>query len=148
MMKCGDLAITEQLIGDAIANSVSPGFVYGRSGNVVEGWLKNNEVFSNRVGLPFGLNNGLLLSVWCGTQNLNTYDIEIYEHEGDEVNLTLLVTLQITVATRTKIFTQADIKTANGGNDVSVGTLKQLGVKIKNGPANEPKVSLFVGGTP
>lgn len=145
MMKCDDLAIIEQLIGGAVANSVSPGFTYGRSGNVpAESWYINNEVVSNITGIPFGLQAGKILAVWAGSQLTATYDIEIYEHEGNEVNLTLLATINI-VALTSAIIIPTDTE-FNQSADPS--QFKQIGCKLVNGSAKFPKVSIFLGGTP
>ena len=144
ILKCTQLALVEQLIGAGIANSASPGFVYGRGGNVPgNSWYLNNAVPSNITGVAFGLNNGKVLAVWAVSQNIHTYDIAVYEHLGDEIALTLLATVSI-VAARTQIIVPTDAEfthSADPSKDV------QLGCRIINGSAKNPKCSLFLGGT-
>jgi hypothetical protein len=138
---CDDIPIIEQMIGFSISNSASPGFIFGRGGNASSNtWLINNEVPSNITGIPFGLNNGKLLEVWVASENVDTYDIEVYWHLGDEISLTLLTTVNV-VAQRQDFFGVLDFGLIN------VPTEVQLGAKITGGSAKNPKVALFVGGS-
>jgi len=139
-MKCDDLAIIEQTVGDGIANSASPGFIFGRGGNAAaNSWLINNEVPSNITGIPFGLSNGKILQIWAASQDIDTYDINIYHHLGDEISLTLMTTISI-VATRQQFFGPVDF------GIVLVPQNVQLAARIVNGNAKNPKCSVFVGG--
>jgi hypothetical protein len=137
---CDDIPLIEQMIGVSIANSASPGFVYGRGGNVPAGsWLINNEVPSNITGIPFGLDNGKLVAVWGASQDIDTYDIEIYWHLGDSVSLTLLTTVSV-ISLRQDFFDISDFGTVNVPKNV------QLATRITNGSAKNPKCALFIGG--
>lgn len=119
---------------DAVA---LPGFDFGRSGNAAaNSWLLNNAVPSNLVGIPVGMSSAFITEVWVGSENVDTYDIEIYEHEGDEINLTLLTTVNI-VALRTATFSV----------NVAITTGRQMAVRIVNGNAKNPKVYVLVKGS-
>lgn len=79
-----------------IGASASPGFSWGRSGNNSSGtWLLNEGVPSNRSGRIIFVNNPELFAIFVNTRDLATYTISIYEHQGDEINLTLLDTLSV-----------------------------------------------------
>ena len=137
---CDDIPLIEQLIGNKLATSANPGFVFGRGGNVTSGsWLLNNDVPSNITGIPFGLLGGNLLQVWAASQNVDTYDIGLYWHLGDEIGLTLLATMNI-VAERQDFFGIPDFGT------VPVPSNVQIAVRISNGAAKNPKASVFIGG--
>jgi len=156
MLHCDDLAIIEQTAGLVASNSASAGYIYGRTSNSSGGptnavtsgdWLKTpSQNFSNISGLTFGLSNGKILGIFANTRDLDTYDFTIFQHDGDEVNLTALVTLSV-VATRMKVFTLADIQAANGGSDVLIGSPKQLAVRITDGSAQSASIQILPGGT-
>ena len=86
-------AIDELCINTSL--SASPGYAFGRSGNrVANDWLNiYGQIRSNRTGIPFGLNNGRIIEIWAGNEDINTFDITIYEHQGDSVGLTSLTTV-------------------------------------------------------
>ena len=142
-MLCGcDLPLIEQLIGTSIANAVSPGYMFDRTGtNGVNNWLKAGNIFSNVTGWPFGLANGKINGIWVGNEDLNTFDIDIYEHEGDEVNLTNLVTVSVGVAARNAFFDASDFGVVN----ITQGY--QLAARVSGGSIKEPRVVVFAGGT-
>ena len=142
LIDCGVTSKMLQTVLEEICASLqatsTPGFSFGRGGNAAaNSWYINNEVPSNLVGIPIGTSNSEITEIWCGSENTDTYDVEIYEHEGDEVNLTLLTTVSI-VANRTQNFT---------GLTVSVTTGRQIAVKIVNGNAKNPKVFVIIKGT-
>lgn len=86
---------------EEIGASASPGFSFGRNGALSQNtWLRRpGNVPSNRAGVTIKINNPVVTGVSCANRNVETYDVEIYEHEGNEVNLTLLGTVTVTAAT-------------------------------------------------
>jgi hypothetical protein len=123
-------------------DSVSPGFLFSRTGNSRNNdWFKAGENFSNVTGWPFGLNLGQITGIWVGCQNPSTFDISIYEHQGSEVNLTLLTTVSVTVATTNAFFYPSDF-----GN-IGITQGYQMAARVTSGNLREGKVILFAQGT-
>jgi hypothetical protein len=100
--------LTETTIGGAIKETItivgasaSPGFSFGRSGSLSQNtWLRRvGDVPSNRAGVTLDIGNPVVTRVSCANRNVETYDVEIYEHEGNSANLTLLGTVTVTNAT-------------------------------------------------
>lgn len=118
---------------EEIGASASPGFSLGRSGNTVSGtWLlRTGSIPSNKTGLPIGITSPIITSIQVGNEDISTFDVEIYEHDGNEINLTLLTTVSI-IAARTAIFTVS--VPATYGKQIaaliSSGTCKNVGVDI------------------
>jgi hypothetical protein len=105
------------------AISASPGFTWGRSGNVNPNtWLLNDSVPSNLSGRNVFLLNAFITKVFVANQNATSgIQIEIYSHDGNSVNLTLLGTVT-TAAIRSNTFTV----------NYPVALNKQIAMKIKN----------------
>jgi len=91
-----------------VAVSASPGFTWGRSGNVnVNTWLLNDSVPSNLSGRTIFLNSASIIRVFVANQDAAAgIIIEFYTHDGDSVNLTLLGSVT-TAAARSNTFTVA-----------------------------------------
>lgn len=121
---------------ERIADSISPGFTFGDSGNVsANSWLLNDTVPSNKTGRLIYLNAAELVSVTCSNENINTFDVEVYEHDG--TIFTLLYTLNVVAARQAKAT----------GLSVALTTDKELAIKIVNGSAKNPVVGLQLKGT-
>lgn len=136
--------LTSETTGEAIrelANTVgvsaSPGFSFGRSGNSSSGtWLLvTGSVPSNRAGITVALNNPQITQVFIANENISTFDIGIYEHEGDEINLTLLETVSV-VSSRSASFAVS----------VAVTAGRQLATRITSGSARNVNVGLQLKG--
>lgn len=120
---------------EEIGASASPGFSFGRSGNLSSGqWLRRpGNVPSNRAGITMAITNPVITTIACSNRNIETYDVRIYEHDGDQTNLTLLTTVSI-VAARGGIFTVS--VTATQGKQLAarlwnaVGQVRDLGVDL------------------
>lgn len=123
---------------EEIGASASPGFGFGRSGNLPNGtWLyRIGSVISNRSGVTVFITNAIISQIACSTENLNTYDVTVYEHDGDELNLTAITTVSV-VNSRKAIFSLAAPVTTN----------KQLAVRITSGSAKNLGVDLQLKGS-
>ena len=118
--------------------SASPGFSFGRSGNNSNGtWLLvTGSVPSNRAGITVALSNPVITQVFIANENINTFDITIFEHEGDEINLTSLGTVSV-VASRSATF-DVNFPLTSG---------RQLAVQITSGSARNVNVGLQLQGS-
>ena len=126
-------------VQDAISEigaSASPGFSFGRSGNLSQNtWLRRpGNVPSNRAGVTINIQSPAVTQVACANRNVETYDVEIYEHDGNQAALTLLGTVTVTAAT-SGIFTvnfpatqgrQLAVRLGSTGT----GNVRDLGVDI------------------
>jgi hypothetical protein len=133
--------INESIIEETSA-SASPGFGFGRAGNVVAStWLtRSGGVPSNKTGVVMGINTPTLQRISIGNEDVNTFDISIYEHDGNEINLTLLTTVSV-VSERTDSFTESDFGT------VAATSGKQLAVRVTSGSAKNLGVDITIKGT-
>jgi len=120
--------------------SASPGFAWGRNGNINKNvWLLNNEVSSNLTGIPFALTDGELVNLWIGNEDVKTFDLTLFEHDGDEINLTSLVTVSLT-AQRFKSFDITDFGT------IAITKDKQLAARVTDGSGKNVKVFAVIKG--
>ena len=121
-----------------VATSASPGFSWGRSGNIsANTWLQNEGVSSNKSGRAVTFSDANIVRIYTSTENLNTYTLSVYEHEGDSINLTLLTTLVIT-ASRTG---------DSGVLLIPVTTGRQVAVRITSGSAKNILVGMNLSGS-
>jgi hypothetical protein len=120
-----------------IATSASPGFSWGRSGNLsTNTWLQNEGVSSNRAGRTVTFSSPEITRIFTASEDLNTYTITIYEHEGDSINLTALTTLSATAS-----------RTADSGTiSVTVTQGRQLAIRITSGSAKNLVVGMTLAG--
>jgi len=121
---------------EEIGASASPGFSFGRNGNLSQNtWLRRpGNVPSNRAGVTLDIANPVITRISAANRNVETYDIEIYEHEGNQVNLTLLTTVTVTAATSQSFSVSVP---ATEGRQLAVrlgssstGNVRDLGVDI------------------
>lgn len=121
MISCTTLAHIEEMAKALIAASGRPSYSFGRDGNHPSlTWLDADGKPSNKVGIPFGLNNGQLTELWVGNELLVAYDLTLYHHLGDEVSLTSLVTVSMPAGVRTKRFTISDFGIITVPKDVQI----------------------------
>ena len=125
-------------VNDKVNASASPGFSFGRSGNVPsDTWLyRPGGVPSNTTGIPMAITGPSVVLVAVGNENVSTFNIQVYEHEGDEVNLTLIGTVSV-VSARTGVFS-VNFPATSG---------RQLAIKLSSGSAKNPGVDLQLQGT-
>ena len=116
-------------VQNSVLTSASPGFSFGRAGNVSKGaYLLNETVPSNTSGRYVYINGAAVKRVFISTQNVGTYTFGVYWHDGDQINLTLLGTVTITAA--------------RGGSfsvNWSVATGKQLAVRVEAASTDAPR---------
>jgi hypothetical protein len=121
--------------GDAA--SASPGFSFGRSGNIPKNtWLSNETVPSNKAGRFVYINNAVITRVFLSSEDVDTYDVQVYHHLGDEVNLTLVGTVSVVSA-------RGDTFPVNWA--VPTGT--QLAIKVSDGSAKNLIAGLQLSGS-
>jgi len=126
----------EELCG-YIAISASPGFTWGRSGNVPAGsWLLNDTVPSNLTGRNIFLYNGQIEMVYTSNEITSTYDLSIYEHDG--TTYTLLTTISLISGKSIENYLATPISITNG---------KELAAKIETGSAKNVTAGLLLRGT-
>ena len=127
-------------IKNSIATSASPGFTYGRSGNLpANTWLLNDTVPCNKSGRINFLSSASIVKIFIANELPDIIKIGIYSHDGNEINLTLLGTVT-TAAQNSNTFTVA----------FAVALGKQIAVKIEGDTASGGKnmdVGLQLKGT-
>ncbi len=124
-------------LDDNAAVSASPGFTWGRKGRSNTGtWLKNDDVPSNRSGRTTALlSSPVITRIFTATDKLDTYDLSVYEHDGDEINLTLLTTVSVTSS-----------RVGDFGVNVSVTNGRQLATRVTSGSAKNIVVGVILKG--
>lgn len=146
-IECSDREDVQGVLEDiceVVNTSASPGFSFGRQGNNSAGTFLNRPggTPSNRTGVNFGLSDGSLDLIAVGTQNLDTYTVRVWQHEGNFINPVLIAEVNI-VASRREIFekdvdyTQLNPLTKN----------EQIAVEIEAGTARNPGVDLQFSGS-
>ena len=127
-LDCEIINFIEEFTLNSIAANASPGYTWGRGNtNNLNQWLDaTGSRPSNKTGVPFDLNNGKLIKFWIGNENLTDFEISLYSHEGDEINLTLLASFDIIAGSpaRSQFFTIADF------GDVDIPQGVQLAARI------------------
>lgn len=132
-----DVQAAIEEVSDSVQTSASPGFSFGRSGNVSSGtWLQNEGVPSNRAGRWVYINNAEVTAVFVANENVSTFSLEVYYHDGGGVNLTLIGTVNVVAAYGNKFPTS-----------FAVPTDKQLAIKLASGSGKNVIAGLELRGT-
>ena len=129
--------VTEALqeICDRIANSASPGFTWGRSGSVIPGtWMQNDNVPSNIAGRTVGLEGASIKKIQMANGAVNTFTLDIYEHDGTTYTLLHTVTFSAVRAEEQDL-------------NIAVTKGKQLAIQLGTGSADNLEVGLLLTGT-
>ena len=114
----------------------TPTFTWGRSGNVPSGtWLQNETVPSNTTGRTIGLIGTLIERIFVSNEVPNTFNLEVYEHDG--VTYTLLKTVSV-VALRSTYFDMLPPVACTIG--------KEMAVKLSSGSAKNLVVIVVMKG--
>lgn len=131
-----DVQAAIEELNNTVDTSASPGFTWGRSGNVPSGsWLINDTVPSNISGRSVFLTNATLEYVFVRCENPTTLDMEVYEHDG--TIYTLITTITLT-ASRAGDFPIASLPLTTG---------KELAMKLSSGSAKNPVVGCVLKGS-
>lgn len=116
-------------IENRVNTSASPGFSYGRTGNITPGtYLQCESVPSNISGRWVYINSASVTKVFVSNELTTTFSVSVYSHDGNEANLTLLGTVTVSAA-------KGDSFDVNW----SVATDKQLAVRLSPTSANSAK---------
>lgn len=122
-------------VPESAGTGASPGFSFGRSGNVSSGaYLSNESVPSNVTGRPVDLDGARIVQVSISNENTNTFTIELEEHDG--TTFTSLGTFVVTAARSIKF---ADL-------NIPVSANKEMSAKVLSGSAKNPVVTVYVKG--
>lgn len=120
---------------EEVGASASPGYSFGRNGNLSSNtWLRRpGNVPSNRAGVTINITNPVIKSISCANRNIETYTVEVYEHDGNQANLTLLGTVTVVAATSGTF--SVNFPATNGRQlavrlGTSVGSVRDLGVDV------------------
>lgn len=126
-----------------IQTAASPGFSFGRQGNISNGTFLNRPggVPSNRTGVNFGLSNGSLDVIAVGTENLDTYTIKVWQHDGNFINPVEITTVSITSSRKEVLELGVDYTLTN-----SLVKNKQIAIEITAGSARNLGVDLELSG--
>jgi len=121
---------------DKVGISASPGFSFGKSGNISSGtWLlRPGQVPSNKAGVNVGLYNAELIQVSTGSEDLDTYTLEVYQHGGDSINLTLISTINVTNSRKEVVNITAGTTLTRNMHiaiKLSAGSAKNIGVDLQ-----------------
>lgn len=127
-------------LNNKVNTSASPGFSFGRSGQITKGsFLQNETVPSNVSGRWVYISNAQVKKVFVTNESIITYSIEIMYHYGNEAGLTSLGIITVT---------------SDKGGSFSVNwpvpSNSQLAIRIDPNSANNPKnviVGLELAGT-
>lgn len=134
-----DVQAAIEEVNDKVGISASPGYSFGKAGNISSGtWLlRTGSVPSNKSGVNVGLYNAEVVQISTGSEDLNTYTLQIWQHDGDEVNSTLITSVNIT-SSRKEVFTLTG---------ASLTRNKHVAVKLSSGSAKNIGVDLQITGT-
>lgn len=122
-------------IPESAGSGASPGFSFGRSGNVSSGaYLLNEGVPSNTTGRPINLSNGRITQISISNENVNTFSIRLEEHDG--VTFTTLGTFTVT-ASRSTSFANLNIP---------ISANKEMSAKVQSGSGKNIVVTVYVKG--
>jgi len=124
-------------IANAVSTSASPGFSFGKSGNIAaNAYLQNETVPSNISGRYVYITNPVITRVFISVQIASTFDVAVYTHDGNEANITLIGSVSVIAST---------------GGEFSVSwpitSQKQLAMRIINGSAKNAVGGLELQGT-
>jgi len=112
---------------------------FGRSGNVGNNSFlrRAGNVASNTAGIPVLVGgSAYIISAVCTTRNVDTFNVEIFEHDGNFTNANLILVIPV-VSSR--------VGSLHGLN-ISVTQDRQLAARM-DGTARNPACSLGMKGT-
>jgi hypothetical protein len=136
MLGCDDISLVEEMIGQKVGVSASPGFTWGRSGNAPTGaYLSNDSVPSNVAGRKVPVSTGVITTIFIDSEELSTFDISVFKHPSP---FTILATVSV-VAAKGGTFPIALPPTVTNA-DI-------LGTQVTSGSCKNPVVGIIIRGT-
>lgn len=138
-----DRAVTFKNLSDVVAVSASPGYSYGDTGKINNAWLlRPGGPPSNKTGINLGLAFPILNKITCGSEAASTYDIEIHQHDGGGLNMTLITTVTVPNVAKYE-FSVAEIYPLTN----PILQNRHVAVRITNGAVKNPGVDLQFSGS-
>lgn len=139
MLDCETLAIIEEIVKQISGVSASPGFTWGRSGNLPDQtFLLNDTVPCNTSGRQVPVQSGQITTVFVVAEDPGTYDVRIFKHPSPFT----------TMATVSMIPAYGRAKTFSLPSPLpSVTSADELGAQIINGSAKNAVVGCIIRGT-
>lgn len=133
----GDTQAAIEEVNNNVQTSASPGFSFGRSGNVSNNtWLNNEGVPSNKSGRYVYISNAEVTRVFVSSEDVDTFSLEVYYNDKNGAGLVLLGSVTVT---------------ADYGDAFSVSwavpTDTELGIKLVGGSAKNVVAGLELRGT-
>ena len=121
----------------------SPGFSFGRPGPMTAGTFLNRPggTPSNSTGVNFGLLNGSLDVIAVGTNSVDTYELTLYQHDGNFENPTTIAVVNIVALKKAVLVKDTDF--------TQLATLdknRQIAIEITDGTATNIGVDLQLSG--
>jgi hypothetical protein len=116
----------------------SPGFVFAAVNQKSDlFWLTTEGIPSNVVGIPVLFANARIVAAAVGTEVETNYKLGFYQHQGNEIGMTLVGELEVLAGGAKKF--ELDLPIANVTNS-------QLACRLESGNTTNLKVSLVVKG--
>jgi hypothetical protein len=118
--------------------SASPGFTWGRSGNIVAGaWLLNDTVPSDRTGRTVFIYNGEAVQLFTSNEDISTYQLGLYEFDKNTSTYTQIAVIDVT----NEYSNEVDL------TDVYVTKGLELGIKVESGSGKNITCGVLMKGT-
>jgi hypothetical protein len=140
VMKFKDSVVTTEVTLEQLldgGSGASPGYTWGRAGTTTAGtWLLNEGVPSNKAGRTVFLATPIIYQLYSATEDLDTYVLTFYSHDGNSVNLTSLGTLTVTAS-----------RTGTSTVSLSFTSGKQLAIELTSGSAKNIVAGVIIKGT-
>jgi len=119
------------------AASASPGFSWGKQGNITPNtWLLNEGVASNIAGRWQFLTSATITNVFVANQQSTTFDVSIYYHDGNGSGITLIGTVSVIAA-------KGDTFAVNWAVPID----KQIAARVTLGSPKNITVGVLLSGT-
>lgn len=125
--------------GDVVLPA-SPGFVYGAVNDKFAGfWLTSEGIPSNVVGVPVLFGDGVVIQAAVGTEVESDYEIGIFQHEGQGINLIQIGNFSISNGGPKRLLINFPIQYTSPN--------VQLACRLTGGNTTNLKVSLVLKGS-
>lgn len=125
--------------GGYLVNPSSPNFVFSKPGAIAPGdYLSSENIDSSVCGVPVLFSGGKVAEAAVMTSAEATYDVGVYQHDGQGINSQLLGQFSVTSG-GSKIFS-LDLPVIYDSANV------QLAIKVISGTPSDLRVSLVVRG--